>query len=321
MTEHFQEKQKEAAVGVGMFAAGPGKEEERILNNEHGTRNNEVNSGEAATKPAGGPQIRDDFRDLIPPLSESEREALEASIIAEGVREPLIVWKEQNILLDGHNRAHIALRNGKPVKYEHRSFASEQDAKNWMIENQLSRRNLPPDQAAMLRGLRYNAEKQNSAENLRKGGLGGRSGQGPQAATAERIAKQSGVSARTVKRDGKFAAAVKALKKLDPGIEKKVLSGKGPSRELIVAAAAEFVKGHLIIAQGILDGDVKPPHTEKKPGKDKGKSQPAAKEIENQKSTVITCLMIISKEGEQEPEAVEKAVADIRDYMEQLWPF
>jgi hypothetical protein len=49
--------------------------------------------------------IDPEFLALIPPLSATERQGLEASILAEGCRDPLIVWEEKNILVDGHNGA------------------------------------------------------------------------------------------------------------------------------------------------------------------------------------------------------------------------
>ena len=45
------------------------------------------------------------FRDKIPKPSEEERRRLEENILADGlVREPLVLWKGTNILVDGHNR-------------------------------------------------------------------------------------------------------------------------------------------------------------------------------------------------------------------------
>ena len=40
----------------------------------------------------------------IHPLSDEEERMLEESILAEGVRDPLVVWREENVLVDGHHR-------------------------------------------------------------------------------------------------------------------------------------------------------------------------------------------------------------------------
>ena len=51
-------------------------------------------------------KIDPEFKTSIPPLSEEEKEQLEAMILADGVIiNPLIVWN--GILVDGHNRLEI----------------------------------------------------------------------------------------------------------------------------------------------------------------------------------------------------------------------
>ena len=46
------------------------------------------------------PTVDPEFSRLIPPLAADERHRLERSLLAEGCREPLLVWQEQNLLLD-----------------------------------------------------------------------------------------------------------------------------------------------------------------------------------------------------------------------------
>ncbi|MCA6432640.1 MAG: hypothetical protein IM574_03440, partial [Cytophagales bacterium] len=55
-------------------------------------------------------KIRDDFKALIPPLSEDEFKVLEENILMEGVRDSLTVWSfgSEYILIDGHNRFSIS---------------------------------------------------------------------------------------------------------------------------------------------------------------------------------------------------------------------
>ena len=76
-----------------------------------------------------------------------------------------------------------------------------------IINNQLGRRNLHPDQASYLRGKRYNAEKQD------KGGDRKSIDQNDPLieSTADRLATEYKVSAPTIKRDGNYAAAVDTL--------------------------------------------------------------------------------------------------------------
>ena len=90
------------------------------------------------------PRIKPAFRDLIPPLERQERELLEASLEREGCRDPLITWR--GYLLDGHNRLEICTRRG--WEYEQATIEpdlpDESAAQEWIIRNQLGRRNLPP---------------------------------------------------------------------------------------------------------------------------------------------------------------------------------
>lgn len=84
--------------------------------------------------------INPTFKALIPPLSDEEREQLKTNILAEGCRDPLVIW--DNTLIDGHNRYEICQQHNIPFNTIAKTFASEDDAKNWIIFNQLGRRNI-----------------------------------------------------------------------------------------------------------------------------------------------------------------------------------
>ena len=85
--------------------------------------------------------IDKEFAALIPPLTDEEYRGLEASILAEGCRDALVAWGE--VLIDGHNRYRICTEHNIPYQVLQRDFADRNEAKLWMIRNQLSRRNLP----------------------------------------------------------------------------------------------------------------------------------------------------------------------------------
>jgi hypothetical protein len=55
--------------------------------------------------------IDEEFKNLCPPLSNEEREKLENNIIMDGCRDALVIWKEENILIDGHNRHGVCTKN------------------------------------------------------------------------------------------------------------------------------------------------------------------------------------------------------------------
>ena len=81
-----------------------------------------------------------EFQTLIPPLTQEEFDALEESIINDGCRDPLVVW--DRIILDGHNRYNICMKNGLIFKKVEKNFDNRELAKIWILENQLGRRNL-----------------------------------------------------------------------------------------------------------------------------------------------------------------------------------
>ena len=84
--------------------------------------------------------IDPEFAALIPPLTPDEFSGLEKSILEEGCRDALIVWG--NIIVDGHNRFNICSKHNIPYRTEYRDFPNREAAMLWMLQNQLSRRNL-----------------------------------------------------------------------------------------------------------------------------------------------------------------------------------
>lgn len=84
--------------------------------------------------------IDPEFKALIPPLAPEELAQLEANIIKDGCRDPLVVW--QGVLIDGHNRYEICTRNSIEFNTVEMQFESKAHARIWMRENQRGRRNL-----------------------------------------------------------------------------------------------------------------------------------------------------------------------------------
>ena len=93
-------------------------------------------------------RIDQEFKALIPPLTNDELSHLEANIISDGCRDPLVVW--QDVLIDGHNRHEICKRNNIQFKTQQIHFDSRNDAIIWIIRNQFGRRNLPDYERAKL---------------------------------------------------------------------------------------------------------------------------------------------------------------------------
>lgn len=195
--------------------------------------------------------ILDELRSLIPPLLDDEFKQLENNILEHGCQSPLQLWQASKkalnlpyiqedelayILIDGHNRLKICTTHNLPFEIYQLSFDSLKEAKDYMINLQLGRRNLSPTQIAYFRGLRYNNEKADKTENLSKGQnvpseenaqkIADNSPKGQNVpsgnSTAERLAEEYKVNAKTIKRDAEFA---KGLEKLNTDLRNKILSG------------------------------------------------------------------------------------------------
>jgi N6-adenosine-specific RNA methylase IME4 len=92
-------------------------------------------------------QIDAEFKALIPPLAPDELAQLEANILRDGCRDPLVVW--DGILIDGHNRHEICTRHGLLFETIAMVFMDRDEALLWMEENQIGRRNLSDDQRSV----------------------------------------------------------------------------------------------------------------------------------------------------------------------------
>ena len=98
-------------------------------------------------------KILDELRDLIPPLNEEELAQLHREIETDGrANVPLTVWKQENVLVDGHHRYAHCIKHGFPFEVRRKTFTDIIEVKNHMILHQLGRRNLDGKQASILRG-------------------------------------------------------------------------------------------------------------------------------------------------------------------------
>jgi len=94
-------------------------------------------------------KIDPEFKAQISPLSEEERKQLEVNILADRCRDALVVWKEEGILLDGHNRFEICTAHDLKYRVDEISLPDRTAAMVWIIKNQIGRRNLSESQRAM----------------------------------------------------------------------------------------------------------------------------------------------------------------------------
>ena len=122
------------------------------------------------------PLIDPEFKSLIPPLSEEERNQLEQNILsAKKCRDAIILW--EGIIIDGHTRYEICLEHSIEFEITEMYFPSKNEAKIWILNNQLGRRNLTEAMRielalSMTELLREKAKKKQSAAGQATTGVG-----------------------------------------------------------------------------------------------------------------------------------------------------
>ncbi len=162
------------------------------------------------------PAIKQDteFKTLIPPLGASEREQLESNLLAEGCRDPLVVWKGHNILLDGHNRYDLCTQHGIDFKIVEKVLPDRDAARDWLIRNQLGRRNLTPEAVSYFRGMLYEAVKAkvtNPSGKNQHSEVKHQNDVQPKTPTSELLAGELKVGKATIERDARFARDVNTI--------------------------------------------------------------------------------------------------------------
>jgi hypothetical protein len=162
--------------------------------------------------------IDEELRLLIPQLSKEEYGQLEENIVKWGCLDPLKVWvvpdSDEVILLDGHNRFAICRDHNVSYVTESVPLIDRAAAIDWMIANQLGRRNLSAAQVSYLRGRQQHQEKKiitNPDGSNQYNEVEGHFDPQPHESTAAKLAKEHGVSERTIKRDADYAKAVDAI--------------------------------------------------------------------------------------------------------------
>ena len=107
--------------------------------------------------------IDEEFRQIAPPISKAEHDELEKSLIAEGCRDPIVIWN--GVILDGHHRYEICRRRNIPFQVKDLHIDCREEAIAWICSNQLGRRNISEATRQYLIGKRYQAEKRLGTRN------------------------------------------------------------------------------------------------------------------------------------------------------------
>jgi hypothetical protein len=140
-------------------------------------------------------EIDPEISALLTPLTAEEAALLERSLLREGCRDPLTVWGEGDVLLDGHHRYRLCTMHGIPFGVRTIDLPDRRAAVEWRLAEQLGRRNLTPMQASYFRGrLFQSARRPGTRTDLTSG-----------QSVAGSLAARYGIDRRTLTRDAAFA--------------------------------------------------------------------------------------------------------------------
>lgn len=218
--------------------------------------------------------IDEEFANLLPALTSEEFEKLENSIIQHGgAIHPLIVWEEEGIVIDGHNRLKLCEKHDLPYPVKKLSFKSRLDVIDWIAHFQFSRRNMGPQQQERFVAKLLNMRKksvggdgtnQHTKEECTQNGHIPQSGKTPEKKrTIEKIAEETGVSKNTVARAAKKDAILNKVGEHSPELEKSILNSpkKIPAKVVeelasdqeLAARVQEKVKAGVEVVQAVKD--------------------------------------------------------------------
>lgn len=228
------------------------------------------------------------FRDKIPAMPKEDFEGLRADIIRDGyVRDPLVVWQEENTLLDGHHRWLVICENWELLKdkysVDYKSFPDRWAATAWICANQLHKHNMTELQRMKLYQEEYEARQKSSgfqpgnqyaakhgeeilhhvSENLIDGSaipFEYKNGKEPK--TREILAKEHKVSPGTIQTAVAVGRGIDRAAKIDPEFKREILSGEVKARKSDLAALRKLETEEDISAA---IAEIRNPTKEKKP--------------------------------------------------------
>lgn len=170
-------------------------------------------------------KIKKEFKELIPDLSAEEFKQLEDNCINDGIRDKLIIWEDY--IIDGHNRFEIAGKHNLKFQTEEIAFDNEDEAKIFIINLQLGRRNLVEFVKIELMQkrkeilLKVGREKISDVQTKRHSGVSlSIIDKDTKHNTREKLSKELKISS------GKLAQAEIVIKKATPEVKQKLRAGE-----------------------------------------------------------------------------------------------
>ena len=185
--------------------------------------------------------IDKDFKNLIRPLQKKEFLQLEANLLADGCRDPIITWN--GFIIDGHNGYELCMRHQISYAVVEMEFDCRESVIAWICANQLGRRNITEETRKFLIGMQYESEKlAHSLKNARGKNQYGEPGDELPCAisesydeakpspsghvTAQRIAQENQISGGTVLKYAIYTRALETIGQKAPEMVPKILSGR-----------------------------------------------------------------------------------------------
>jgi hypothetical protein len=255
-------------------------------------------------------KIDPEFAKLLPEPTDLVLEELRASIKSEGIREPLVVWAEGDVLLDGHTRLRIAQELGQVVRWRRVPCYDRDEAEEWIFRNQLGRRNLGENEISYFRGKLLEARKRQGARNdLEDDDETFAHSEQKSVDTAAQVAEETGVSRATVVRDAQFARAVDAVAEVAPEIKADIFKGTATKKAVVAVARIADPEARKAAAKVL----VEPRTTEKKAKRDRG--------IDKYVDTAVTTAQKLRRQIAQLDERIERLHASetSKHWMRGVW--
>jgi hypothetical protein len=149
-------------------------------------------------------KIDDEFRDLLPSLSEEGFKGLETDIVDRGaILHPILTW--EGIIIDGHHRYAIGHKHGIDFEVKEIVFNSRDDVKFWIFTQQMLKRNLNDfERTKIALKLKDIIENKAKANQRAAGGVVPSKSAKP-IDTRKEIARIAGVSTDTVRKVEKIS--------------------------------------------------------------------------------------------------------------------
>lgn len=177
------------------------------------------------------------FKRTLPALGDEQLRELEANILEAGkVRDKLIVWKDEGYegyaLVDGYNRLDIYEHHTDelpaPLFDELKGLRTRDEVRLWLKRHHYGRRHFTPQQLSEYRAELYESLKQQRGGDRRSEAAREKSKDqnDPLIGAAATVAKETGVSEPTIKRDAKYKQALDCIRQVNSKAADDIRDGR-----------------------------------------------------------------------------------------------